>query len=258
MLINKDVYEYILNFVDNETLVNMLSVNKKFSNDEYYLRLLIRKYPDLSKFRKDETYKKLFLRMTYYIEKLQKRYDFPYIPSPDFDPFAFYMEITANDSLPVSDEEKSWSQKLEEWWDDDNPLRDMWNEGLRYASHTADEKLMNYMLEMGAWNIDPALYNAAHRGNMKMVTYVLKLNRKKYYTEDDPWNYNNALSSSCTGSQYEMVKFFVEKGANNFDNALLHAGYGKNIDIMKFLIEKGASTIHSNKNILTTFLFYII
>ncbi len=157
------------------------------------------------------------------------------------------MEITSNDSLPDSDDdsyEKSWSQKLDEWWADDNPLRDMWNEGLRYASHTSDEKLMNYMLEMGAWNIDSALYNAAHRGNMKMVIYVLKLNRKKYYYgDDDPWNYNTALCSSCTGGQYEMVKFFLEKGANNLNAALLQAGYGKNIDIMKFLIEKGASTL---------------
>lgn len=242
MLVSRDIYEYITNFVNDKTILILLSVNKKFNSDESYKRLLGRKYPHLIKFKKrSESFKKLFIRMKNYINKLSKRFDFPYIPSPEFNPYDFYMEITNNDTYdPDSEEEfyKPWSQKLEEWWSEENPLREMWNEGLRYSSHTSDEKLMTYMLDKGAYDVDAALYNAAHRGNKKMVDYVLKLKRSDWIDKD--WNYEKALIASCTGGQLEMAQFFISKGANKLDKALQQSGCGGNIDLMGFLIQKGA------------------
>ena len=244
MLVSRDVYEHITNFVNDRTLLKMMSVNKKFNSDESYKRLLLRKYPHLINFKKnDEKFKYLFIRMTKYINKLSNKFQFPYIPSPEFDPYDFYMEITNNDTLKEeSDDEssfKSWEDRIDEWFSDDNPLRDMWNEGLRYTCHTTDEKLVQYMLDKGAYWMFPALNNAAHRGNEKIVQYLLKLDMKKVLTSE-AWDFNAALSSACSGGQLNMARFFIDKGANNLAEALLQAGYSDNMDLIQYLIAQGA------------------
>lgn len=60
MKINKDVYEYMTNFADDKTVLSMFSVNKKFREEEYFSRVMSKRYPLLIKFRKDgETMKDL-------------------------------------------------------------------------------------------------------------------------------------------------------------------------------------------------------
>ena len=86
MRISKDIYEYLTNFVDDRTIVNMLSVNKKFNDEHMFYRILLRKYPLLLNFKvADESYRKLFVRMTSAIDQMSK-IDVPYIQNPKFDP----------------------------------------------------------------------------------------------------------------------------------------------------------------------------
>ena len=40
-MLNKDLYEYLCYFVDDKTIINLLSVSKKFNNEETYERILI-------------------------------------------------------------------------------------------------------------------------------------------------------------------------------------------------------------------------
>ena len=70
-MLNKDVYEYLTNFADDKTILNMLSVNTKFSDDSFFKRVFERKYPLLMKFKKDETWRQFFIKMIYYIAKLE-------------------------------------------------------------------------------------------------------------------------------------------------------------------------------------------
>ena len=93
MLISKDIYEYITHFVDDKTVLNMFSVNKKFSGDEYFGRFMQRKYPflcDYFTFNKtplnEWTWKSLFIGMIYSIDKLEKDYGIPYIPTEGYNP----------------------------------------------------------------------------------------------------------------------------------------------------------------------------
>lgn len=92
MNLDKDTYEYILNFLDDRDIVNMLSVNKKFRDEKIYERVLRKKYPLLVKFKdeKDETWRHLFLRMIKYISLIHERYDIPYIHLEDYDPEDIY------------------------------------------------------------------------------------------------------------------------------------------------------------------------
>jgi len=61
MNIPKDVYEYLTNFGDDKTIVNMLSVNKTFRNEEFFKRVLERKYPMLISFKKKIRVGKIFI-----------------------------------------------------------------------------------------------------------------------------------------------------------------------------------------------------
>jgi len=72
MLICKDIYEYMLNFVDDNTAINMLSVNKKFNDDKNFERLMRIKYPKFVYHKKEyETWKKTFIRNSYFFNKLE-------------------------------------------------------------------------------------------------------------------------------------------------------------------------------------------
>ena len=82
-----NIYEYIANFADDRTILSMLSVNKKFRDENLFKRIIQRKYPLLIEFKKpEETWKHFFVKMTYYIHKLQEDYEIPYIPTKGYDP----------------------------------------------------------------------------------------------------------------------------------------------------------------------------
>ena len=84
MNLTKDTYEYLLNFADDRDIINMLSVNKKFSNEEFFKRVMERKYSDLIQYKKEnETWKDLFVRMVYYISRLKEEYKVDYFPGLD-------------------------------------------------------------------------------------------------------------------------------------------------------------------------------
>ena len=50
---DKNLYEYIVNFADDRTVLNMLSVNKQFHNQEFFKRILETRYPLLLEFKMD-------------------------------------------------------------------------------------------------------------------------------------------------------------------------------------------------------------
>lgn len=91
---DKDIYEYIVGLADDRDVINMLSVNRKFSDDSYFKKILVKRYPRLLRFKKnDETYKRFYLREVKYMAKLWEEYEIPYIPTPDYDPEYLYTKF---------------------------------------------------------------------------------------------------------------------------------------------------------------------
>ena len=75
-----DVYEYLANHADDKTILNMLSVNKKFNDNIFFERIMTRKYPLLIQFKNDgETLKQFYVRMVHYLSKLEEEFGIPYI-----------------------------------------------------------------------------------------------------------------------------------------------------------------------------------
>ena len=89
MILSKDIYEYLLNFVENKDVINMLSVNKKFRNEELFERELRRRYPLLVRFKREKSWKENFLSTIFYLEKL-KGLSIHYIQIYDFNPESIY------------------------------------------------------------------------------------------------------------------------------------------------------------------------
>ena len=72
---DKDVYEYMLNFADDKTIINMLSVNKHFNDEKFFEKVMKRRYPLLIEFRKEkESWKHLFIRMVHILALLYEKY----------------------------------------------------------------------------------------------------------------------------------------------------------------------------------------
>jgi hypothetical protein len=89
MEISKDMYLEIAKVSDDRTILQMLDVNKKFNDPEFFRELIIRKYPVLFKFKKiDEDWKHFYLRIVKYMAKLREEFD--YTLSLDVDPEQFY------------------------------------------------------------------------------------------------------------------------------------------------------------------------
>ena len=99
MIVSKDIYEYLTNFTDNKSVINMLSVNKRFNSEEFYHRVLLRKYPLLLKYKQDKSYKLFFVEMGYYIDLFQKD-GIPYFPTKEYNPkhlFRKYHTVSKHD-----------------------------------------------------------------------------------------------------------------------------------------------------------------
>ena len=88
-MLNKDLYEYLCYFVDDKTIINLLSVNRKYN--ECYEIIVRRKYTYLVKFKKDtESWKNFFVKQIFCILKLEENYGIPYFPTETYNPCEFY------------------------------------------------------------------------------------------------------------------------------------------------------------------------
>jgi hypothetical protein len=92
MEIPKEVYEHLTNFADDKTILNMLSVNKKFRDEQFFERVMKRKYPELIQYKTDdETWKSFYIKMVYYIAKLKEKFRFYYDRQPGYNPEKLYL-----------------------------------------------------------------------------------------------------------------------------------------------------------------------
>ena len=148
--ISKDMYEYLTNFADDRTILNMLSVNKKFNDEQFFNRVFLRKYPLLLEFQKEnETLKTLFVRMTYYIAKLEEKYGIPYIPSPGYNPEEFYKFVGIY------------------------PNKQLYGIASRWAAEGGHIDIVKLMLERGADNFYDIMYSASRGGHIDIVKLML-------------------------------------------------------------------------------------
>jgi hypothetical protein len=90
-MISRDIWYSIAIRADDRDILNMLGVNKKFNESEFFQIVFRNKYPLLQKFKRSEqTWREFYLSMIKYIYKLQEEYSFEYVPAPSLNPKFLY------------------------------------------------------------------------------------------------------------------------------------------------------------------------
>jgi hypothetical protein len=99
MEISKDVYLEIGKLADDRTVLQMLSVNKKYNNPIYFKSIFDNRYPWLKDFailylNNGKSWKQFYIDMVLYLAKLKEEFDIDYYPNADFYPPQVYRLLT--------------------------------------------------------------------------------------------------------------------------------------------------------------------
>ena len=207
MILPKDIYEYLTNFVDNKTIVNMFSVNKRFNSEEFYHRAL-RKYPLLLRLKKDETYKRFFVQMGYYIDLLQKD-GIPYFPLKEYDPKYFfryyYHTSTKYDRASYYASILGYTKEVLSFQD---KCFEKFNTAMLGAARGGHLNLVQLLIDKGADYFNRPLMEAATYGNLDIV---------KLLYPKAPWARQEAVLSASKQGHVDIVKFFLDKDIELYD-----------------------------------------
>lgn len=250
MRIDKDIYEYLTNFLDDKTILSMYSVNKKFRSDEYSERLMKRKYPLICDFKKfNKTWRSLFIRMARAISKLEKDYGIPYIPTKKYNPeylltneksifFKARCEAVKGGHLDILIKVLDKNENLNEY-----------NTLLQIAAIHGHINILNFLIEKGYKEILNAILGAVHGGHLDILK--LLVNKTKTTPATKHWNLC-MLKASKKGFK-NIISFTLEKGAINFDECMIEAARIGDIDIINLMISKGATSFQKTLDIAAKF-----
>ena len=183
---DRDVYEYMLNFAEDKTIINMLSVNKHFNDEKFFEKVMKRRYPLLIEFRKEkETWKHLFIRMVHILALLNEKYGIPYIPTKGCNP------------------EKLLKTKY-----------NIYNDALMCAAVGNHISIAKYLVE----NKDVTdIYNpfswAARAGGVQVMEYLYDIS-KNFPGEglNSRVNLGSAVLSAIEGEHLSVIQFLQQKG----------------------------------------------
>ena len=231
MDLSKDTYLYLMNFADDKTILNMLSVNKKFNDDEFFKKVLERRYPLLIQFKGNKgTWKQFYVKTIYYLSKLKEEYDFPYFPSRHYNPFRLYRKLNkypeniATEKLALAAAAGD-IQMVDKYLDNKKAYPDF---GLKHAAVNGNLEIVKLLVEKGKvnrYNLDNAMWEAAKNNHMNVIEYLISKGGRP-----DP-----GLSPAAARGDIEMVKYLISKGAHFIKSALQAAASEEQIEMIKFL-----------------------
>ena len=260
----KDIYEYITNFADDETIINLLSTNTQLRDNTLFERIMRRRYPLLIRYKKlNEDWINLYLRMAHYILKLKEEFGLDYVPSSKLDPQFFYYSLIihpekAGQKRKVSKREviveylpyvatagsdylltyyERYGSKItdnEEWLDQavlsgDIKLLEYFEEQFKLSMHhpARMRPLQTYELDMAS---------AVESRDSDMIEYVQNSNEKMELDKDDILE--RALLGAVLSGDLELVKYYHSFIPESYiiEEALEYAAEAGNIEVLKYVL----------------------
>jgi hypothetical protein len=240
MNIVADVYEYIACLADDVTILNMLSVNKKFLDENYYRRIIEKKHPHLVKLKSDKPYvivqsslerrdvltynyamcwRKFYIKNIYFMLKFEEIFKVPYFTIKPF----FFPEALL-DRL-FRDQER-------------NPHRYLLGKALSQGKVDISNLILKKKLcELSNLHLS----SACRSGNLNLIKEVydiLKGTEKRL-------NVMTAIFVTINEGNFQILNFLLEKV--NYDQRHLNCALSRSSifresdDVMKYLIAKGAN-----------------
>lgn len=212
MDIPKDLYEYLTNFADDRTILSMLSTNKQFRDENFFRRVVERKYPNTIQYKEaDQSWKQFYIETVYYVERIYELIGYKYSKTAGRSPKVYYDFIKAS----VGDINKL----------------------LRGAIIEKDIDFVKFLVDRGA-SPGEWIHSAATTSTTEILDYLIKKGANFRRMGDGP------LLDAVTYGNYDNVKYLIEHGANIHTKddwpIYLAARFG-HLNILKYLIEKGAN-----------------
>ena len=234
--------EILLRIESDRELLQTCQLNSYFNslcNDQFFYNRLRYKYPLLIRFNKNLSWKNFYLEMIYYIDKLQREYDIPYIPFKNNNPKQQYSYIK-KDKVPNYNSQlyqasRIGDMKLIEHFLNKGADADL---GLTGAAEAGNKDLINYFIDLDA-KLDAGIRGAVIAKNKELIDYFISIGA----TIDDLNRAFIATTLRTTSELHEMIdmiNYLVSKGANDFNAGLMFSAKRQNIDLARYFILLGA------------------
>lgn len=101
-----------------------------------------------------------------------------------------------------------------------------YNDGLYGACRGKQLDLIEWMIELGADNLNYGLGGACDGGHMDIAVMMVELGAR---------GFNTGLNSACCGGHIELAQYMVQLGADKFDEALERAKIYGHKDLIEWL-----------------------
>jgi hypothetical protein len=210
MELTKDTYLYVAKNADDATIIKMLSVNRKFNDEQFFKEVFTYKYPFLIKFKKSEmSWKNFYLTMVKYIAKLKEDYNFNYISAKNFNPEKFYKLLSKNND-----------EKTE-----------------KYIIKTENIDLILQYLEKKVVDIAYIVLLAYKTNRLDIVKAIIDFdlakNNKKFYSPV----FKEAIENAIKKDKLEFLKVLILPNIRQYDlnNFIEYAERVKNYEAVKYL-----------------------
>ena len=227
MNLTKDTYEYLLNFAEDRDIINMLSVNKKFQNEEFFERLMKRKYPDLIRYReKNESWKHLFVRMVYYIARLEEKFKIPYFNGLNIlELFSKQGHVNPIFSI-VRDAAKIGNLEIIKLFTFEGKSL-LFYEALETAIENHRINIIEELLNQRPKAAHEAAASAIENGYLDILKFIIQKKNIK--------NLNALLDVAAENNRKEIANYLISQGANDFESASYYARVGGHEEMMDYL-----------------------
>ena len=238
MNILKDVDREILRFVDDDELLEVCRINKRFYYsvcDDWFLRRRIQKYFEIEKYKSiHESWKKFFAHITYYVTRMKKNYNYKYTFGNFEKQYSLLKSYKAKDLLLQSCSKNEISLVkycVEELLVDVN-VHSNW--AVRTVATCGYKDILLYLISKGAdikSNSDYALRWACEYGHLEIVKILIEHGADIHAADDLP------LIWASENGHLEIVKLLLQKGAKHQEQALQSAIKKGQFEVVKYLLD---------------------
>ena len=226
MEVSKDIYEYLMNFADDRTILNMLSVNKEFRDEKFFKRVMERRYSAALKFKPgDQSWKQYYIETVYYVERIYELIGYKYSENAKRSPETYYKFIISkglDDSFLDTIREKG-----------EFLLYKILDEILIGVLKEGDLDFVKFLIEEKRLNINQGrgtpLWLASEKNHLDIVKYLVEHGAVVTIN-------GGATYAAARNGRLDILKYLVEKGATIDLNISLEAAeqYGHS-DVVKYL-----------------------